>query len=265
MNTNDISFISLTYLTAFIIPILFLLNRFKIKLVKSSIISIARMVVQLSLVGVYLQYIFALDNPYVNIAYLFLMIATACFTIGKSVNIKISRIFFIVLVAISLPLLTVLLFFGRILIELDNPLEAMYLIPISGMLLGNALRTNIISLNSFFKIFKKNEDEYLYSLALGANKYEALSPYIKEGLTSAISPIIASLATLGIVSLPGMMTGQILGGSLPITAIKYQIAIMLTAFTCNFFSSLISLYMVSRYFFDDYHLLDSKVFTTKIY
>jgi len=258
--TKNISYFSLFYLGIFIVPVLMILHKLKIKLIKTTLISIFRMFIQLSLVGLYLQYIFLWDNPLINIAYLLIMIFTATYTTGRSVEIKIKRIFPIIFITIGLPLITMLLFFGYFLIGLDNPLEAKYLIPISGMLLGNTLNSNIITLNTFFNTFKNNENEYLYALGLGAAKHEALAPYIKEGLTSSIAPTIASLATMGIVSLPGMMTGQILGGALPVTAVKYQIAIMLAIFSCKFFSSLMSLIITSKVFFDDYHILDKGIF-----
>lgn len=258
--TKNISYFSLFYLGIFIVPVLMILHKLKIRLIKTTIISIFRMFIQLSLVGLYLQYIFLWDNPLINMAYLLIMIFTATYTTGRSVEIKIKRIFPIIFTTIGVPLITMLLFFGYFLIGLDNPLEAKYLIPISGMLLGNTLNSNIITLNTFFNTFKNNENEYLYALGLGAAKHEALAPYIKEGLTSSIAPTIASLATMGIVSLPGMMTGQILGGALPVTAVKYQIAIMLAIFSCKFFSSLMSLIITSKVFFDDYHILDKGIF-----
>jgi len=258
--TKNITFLSILYLGVFIVLLLTILYKLRIKLVKKSILSIIRMFIQLSLVGIYLQYIFLWDNPFINIGYLFIMIFTATFSIGRSVEVKIRKIFPLLTVTVGGPLIIILIFFGHFLIGLDNPLEAKYLIPISGMLLGNTLNGNIITLNTFFKTFRSNEEEYLYSLGLGATKHEALRPYIKEGISSSIAPTIAYLATMGIVSLPGMMTGQILGGSLPLTAIKYQIAIMLAIFSCKFFSSFLTLYITSNVFFDDYHMLDKNIF-----
>ena len=258
--TKNITFLSIMYLGVFILPLLAILYKLKIKLVKDSIVSIVRMLIQLSLVGVYLQYIFLWDNPFINMGYLLVMIFTATISIGRSAEIKMKRIFPILSFTVGVPMVVILIFFGYFLVGLNNPLEAKYLIPISGMLLGNTLSGNIITLNTFFNTFKSNEEEYLYSLGLGASKYEALRPYIKEGITSSISPTIAYLATMGIVSLPGMMTGQILGGSLPLTAIKYQIAIMLAILSCKFFSSFFTLYITSHVFFDDYHILDKNIF-----
>lgn len=258
---KDITFISLSYMGIFILPILILFYKLKILLIKDTLTSIFRMFVQLTLVGIYLQYIFRWNNPIINLIYLFIMIMFSAFSTGKSVDLKLSRIFPIIILTTGVPLLIVLIFFNSVLIGLTNPFEATYLIPISGMLLGNSLKGNIITLNTFFKTFRGNEDEYLYSLGMGARKYEALLPYIKEALFSSIAPAIAAMATLGIVSLPGMMTGQILGGSLPLTAIKYQIAVMLAIFSTTVSANFLGLLGVTKLFFNEYHLLDKSIFS----
>ncbi len=258
--TQNISLISISYFLIFIIPMLLIIRALKIPLIKDSIISISRMVIQLLLVGVYLQYIFKWDNPLINILYLLVMITIATCSIGNSVKLKIASFFPILFFSVGLPMILLLCFFTIFIVGRTNPLEAKYMIPLSGMILGNTLNGNIVTLNNFFKTFRYNEDEYLFTLALGANKKEALLPYIRESLSASITPTIASIATMGLVSLPGMMTGQILGGSSPLIAIKYQIAIMLAILSSKFFSSFLSLSLASKYFFNPYHILNKNVF-----
>ena len=84
---------------------------------------------------------------------------------------------------------------------------------------------------------------------------QALAPYFRASIIAAINPILASMATIGIVSLPGMMTGQILGGSVPMVAIKYQIVIMLGIFYTQFFSVCLSLLFSIRIGFDEFDVL----------
>ena len=95
--TKNISYFSIIYLGIFICPILLLIHRLKIPLVKNSILSIFRMVLQLTLVGVYLQYIFKWNNPGVNFIYLMIMIFTATVYIGRSSGIRIKKFFKILL------------------------------------------------------------------------------------------------------------------------------------------------------------------------
>ena len=123
-----------------------------------------------------------------------------------------------------------MLYFNYFVINLQNLFEAKYLVVIGGMLLGNSMRGNIIGTDNFYNSIISNEKRYLYHLAHGASQFEALLPYIRKSLIASFSPTIATMMTVGIVSLPGMMTGQMLGGSSPMLAIKYQIAIMVAIF-----------------------------------
>jgi putative ABC transport system permease protein len=109
-------------------------------------------------------------------------------------------------------------------------------------------------MTSFLSIFKNRKKEYLYTLGLGASKLEALKPYMAESINLSLRPAIATMATLGIVKLPGMMTGQILAGNLPMIAIKYQIAVMILIFGAQMYNAFFILILASRFFFDDYML-----------
>ncbi|MCT4606934.1 MAG: ABC transporter permease [Marinisporobacter sp.] len=123
------------------------------------------------------------------------------------------------------------------------------------MLLGNSLNGNIICINNFYKAIKENEKEYFYYLSLSGNKIEVLLVYFKEAIFSSVRPTIASIETIGLVALPGMMTGQILGGAVPLTSIKYQIAIMIAIFITRYFSALLSILFTVFYAFDEYDVL----------
>ena len=79
-------------------------------------------------------------------------------------------------------------------------------------------------------------------------------------MAAALSPIIASMATIGLVSLPGMMTGQILGGSNPMVAIKYQIAIMLFIFYIQYAGVILSILFSEKFGFDDFDVLKKNIF-----
>ena len=108
--------------------------------------------------------------------------------------------------AFIVPNVVVLLFFNTFVVRLDNIFNAQYMIPIAGMLLGNSLSGNIICINNFYRAIKENQNEYFYALSLSGSKIEALTPYFKNALSASVNPTIASIETIGLVSLPGMMT-----------------------------------------------------------
>ena len=128
------------------------------------------------------------------------------------------------------------------------------------MLLGNCLQGNIISLRSFYHSLRDQEKVYYYSIAAGATRLEAIRPFFKEAILASTQPTLAGMATIGLVALPGMMTGQILGGSVPMVAIKYQIAIMFAIFITKFFSVILSILFSMRAGIDSFDRLKTDIF-----
>ncbi|WP_105616039.1 ABC transporter permease [Vallitalea okinawensis] len=255
MKTVDISFISVLSLLILVIPIVLINMKLKLGITKRTLNAIIRMCLQLLLVGLFLQYIFELNHWLINILYVCFMMIVASLSVIKSSTLVLKKYFLVILFAIIVPNFIVLSYFNYFVIQLDQIFDAMYLIPVSGMLLGNSLSGIIIGLNKFYSGIKENEKQYLTSLSLSANRLEAIKPYFKEAILASTNPVLASLETLGLVSLPGMMTGQILGGSLPMVAIKYQIAIMLAIFVSRYFSTIVAIYISSLRAFNDYDML----------
>ncbi|MEQ1529321.1 MAG: ABC transporter permease, partial [Methylococcales bacterium] len=137
--------------------------------------------------------------------------------------------------------------------------DARYLVPLAGMILGNCLQNNVITLERFFSAVRRNENEYATFLMLGATRWEAVRPYFRDAVKAAINPTIAGMSTMGLVSLPGMMTGQILGGSEPWLAVKYQIAIMICIFTSATVASIINLKLSISIAFNAFDVLRDDV------
>jgi len=98
------------------------------------------------------------------------------------------------------------------------------------MLLGNSLRGNIVALQNLFTAIDTRRGEYEAAIAFGASAQFATQLFVSDSMRKSMAPTLASMATTGLVTLPGMMTGQILGGASPIVAIKYQLLIMIAIF-----------------------------------
>lgn len=236
---------------------------FGLGIIKSMLISFARMTLQLFLMALFLKYLFEWDFGPLNILWLLIMIVVAVTAVIRNSGLSV-RIFALpVLLAFTLSVFVILIYFNSIIVGIDNILEAKYFIIIGGMLLGNSLRGNIIGITTFYKDIKRNKNRYMYSLSLGASKFEATMPYLRDGLRSALKPSIANMATIGIVSLPGMMTGQILGGSTPMTAIKYQIAIIVAIFVAVSITVTLSIILTLRHSFNGFGMLKPGIFKDK--
>ncbi|NIW43754.1 MAG: ABC transporter permease, partial [Gammaproteobacteria bacterium] len=141
--------------------------------------------------------------------------------------------------------------------------DARYLIVLGGMLLGNSMRGNIVGISTFYQDIAKDSDHYLYLLSTGATLREAVLPYFRNSVELALKPTLASMMTMGIVALPGMMTGVILGGASPDVAIKYQIMIMIAIVVSTFTSVVLTLLLTWRVCFNKYGLLRKDIFVSE--
>ncbi|PKG73889.1 ABC transporter permease [Shewanella sp. GutCb] len=203
---------------------------FKLGLSKEMLSAVARMLVQLVLVGVYLQYLFELNSLSVNLLWLLLMLLIGASAIVSKAKLSRKLLYLPVLAGLSLGLFPVLWLMIVYLLAPEPLYSAQYLIPAAGMLLGNCLSGNIVALQRLFGAFEDRKTEYEGALALGATAYQAALPFVQSAMQQSFAPILASMATTGLVTLPGMMTGQILGGVDPLIAIKYQIVILVAIF-----------------------------------
>lgn len=255
---DKITYMGIFYLSLLIIPTLMVNRYLGIKMNKKIVFSVVRMILQLSLVGIYLQYIFDLNNSFLNLLYLLVMMIVASISVSYSAELKVTKLFLPILISMAIPNLFMVLFMNHVVIDLQNIFEARYVITIGGMILGNTLNGDIIGLTAFYKGISENKKRVNYDLALGATRFQATKPYLKDAITASIKPTVASMATIGLVSLPGMMTGQILGGSVPIKAIMYQIAIMMAIYVSRYINILGAIILSENTMFDKKDQLNFK-------
>lgn len=226
----------------------------------SMLIGAARMTVQLLFVGFYLKVVFALNNPWVNILWILIMIVIADVSIVRGTELRLSKLALPVFLALLAGTLVPLLYFMGIILHRVSLFDARYVIPVGGMILGNCLRADIVGIRRFYASIRTGEKEYLQRLADGALLSEATRPYLRHTLQEALAPTLAMMATTGLVSLPGMMTGVILAGEDPMTAIMYQIAIMIAIFTGTSITVLTAILLSRKVCFDAYGVLKKDVF-----
>lgn len=229
---------SLIYLL--LLVVLAIMKQARISQSKLLIIGTVRMTVQLVLAGFILTYIFENPHPMFTVAYIVAMVLFAINRIlGK--NPWLNRSFKI---AVSLSLafsgIFILAYFTLVVIGVSifNP---QYTIPIGGMIIGNAMTGITLALKSFQENLYSNKARLDTLLNLGSTPKRILLPYVNSALETALLPTLNSMLGMGIIALPGMMTGQILSGTSPSTAILYQISIMVaitTAVCLSVFSSL---------------------------
>lgn len=250
--TFDIGWFNLALGYLLLVVPLAIFRYYKVGLIKDTLWAALRMTIQLLMVGFYLEYLFRWNNAWVNTAWALLMIFIAAGTTLRRTKLNYRLFLLPVTMAILIGIVLVDAWFLGVVINLDFFFESRYFIPITGMLLGNCLKTNVIGLNAYFRGLKKQQLSYRYYLANGATRNEALVPFIRTALQEAFNPSIATMAVMGLIALPGMMTGQILGGSSPGVAIKYQIMLMLTIFVSSMVSVLFTILFANRFAFDEF-------------
>ncbi|QDO85733.1 ABC transporter permease [Shewanella psychropiezotolerans] len=245
-STIDISWVQLAlFMLILLIP--FFINRYlKLALAKEITSAVLRMTIQLFLVGLYLQFLFELNSLSLNLIWLSLMLLIGASAIIGSAKLPKRRLYLPVITGLIVgvtPLIAILL----LALLKPTPLyNAQYMIPMAGMLLGNCLSGNIVALQRLFSAFEEQKDQYEGALALGVTPYQAAFPFMQSALKQSLAPILASMTTTGLVTLPGMMTGQILGGSDPMVAIKYQLVILVAIFVMLTVSVTLSLILSIR-------------------
>ena len=223
-------------------------------------ISIVRMSIQLALVGIYLKMLFELNQPWLNGLWILMMLVVADFSILRRAGLKARYFALATFTAIASSILFSTGYLVILVIQPTHYYDARYIVPLAGMILGNCLQGTVIALERFYSALRRNENEYTTFLMLGATRWEAVRPYFRDAVKAALNPTIAGMATMGLVSLPGMMTGQILGGSEPWLAVKYQIAIMICIFTGNAIAAVVNLKLSLNSAFNAFDVLKDEVF-----
>lgn len=225
---------------------------FRICMQKDILINAGRMAIQLSLVAIYLEFIFKLNNALLNSLWVIIMIAVGVLTVIRRVGLSQKHFILPFFIAGLTSILIIDAFCLGFVLKLDYVFEARYFIPITGMVLGNALNHNIVGLNTYFIALNEKRGFYRFLLTNTGNPKITLRPFIEEAARAALNPMIANMSVVGLVTLPGMMTGQILGGSPPAVAIRYQIMIMLAIFTGNTLNLFLSIILSNKIIFDGY-------------
>ena len=186
-----------------------------------------RMLVQLLLVGYILTFIFETDSPILVILVIIFMISMSAFIALRPLQAKGIKPFLIVLMSLGVSGIGVLLLVTQIILDLPRWFEPQYVIPLAGMVFANSMNTISLVGERFNAELKRGVD-YIEArnIAMGA----------------AMIPQVNALLAVGLVALPGMMTGQILSGVDPLTAARYQIMVMCMIFSTAGLSAVIYLF-----------------------
>ncbi|MFA8439835.1 ABC transporter permease [Pueribacillus sp. YX66] len=229
------SYTSLALTLIFVLIPLVLSKTLKLGLEKDTIIATIRSIVQLLIVGYLLQFVFHAEHFIYILLMIILMLVAAVENVRK-------KGFFIkgITWKVALTLIIIEVLTQGILIGLNiTPPTAQYIIPISGMVIGNSMVLSILFLNRFLAEVEAHDEETELILSLGGTPKQAIHTQLISSIRASMIPTIESQKTMGLVQLPGMMSGQIIAGADPVQAVMFQLLIVFLLLTTAAMSSVI--------------------------
>lgn len=219
----------------------------KLGLTKDIVMAVVRTVLQLIFVGYILKFIFQASNAFLSLTMILIILFNASVQANKrnpSSKKSLLHPFLALLTSTGLTL-TILVLSGAI------KFTPSQVIPISGMLASNAMTAIGLSYRAMYKSFTDNRQQVLEKLSLGASVKLASQEILREAIKTGMQPTIDSAKTVGLVSLPGMMSGLIFAGVDPVHAIRYQIMVMFMLLSATSLASVIASYTAYQTYFTD--------------
>lgn len=214
-----------------------------------------RTVVQLLIVGYILRWVFAIDHPLPLLAVVAVMLLAA----SRAAVSRPDRTFrganWEAFITMSISATFTVLVVTQLVIGVEPWYNPQYMIPLLGMILGNALNGISLCLDVFLERLSERRNVIEMELALGATRWEAARDHVADSVRRGMIPIINSMMVVGIVSLPGMMTGQILAGADPVNAVLYQIVVMFMIAAATSLGCILVAVLVYRSTFNRSHQL----------
>ena len=211
----------------------------KLHITKDLLIATGRAIIQLLILGFILDFIFDVNQHWLLMLFVLVIIVNAAWNTIHRASPIMHHVFLIsfssIFIGVVLPLMGVIVT-GAI------DFKANEVIPVAGMVASNSL----IAINLAYQ----NLDEIEAKLSLGAEPKLASKATLRESIKTAIVPTIDSVKTYGIVSIPGMMTGLIIGGVPPLEAIKFQLMVIFIHTTATIMSALFATYLSYKQFFN---------------
>jgi len=229
------SYLTLSLTLIFVLIPLFLSKTFNLGLERDTVIATVRSIIQLLVVGYLLQYVFDADNMIYMILMIGLMIGAATQNARKKgVTIK-GVTWKLVLTFVFVELLTQGILLGLKI----TPATPQYIIPISGMVVGNSMVLSILFLNRFTAEVETHQNETELILSLGGTPKQAIHRQLINSIKASTIPTIESQKTIGLVQLPGMMSGQIIAGANPVQAVQFQLLVLFLLLTTAVITSIL--------------------------
>ena len=216
---------------------------------KTLAIATGRTLIQLLGVGLFLSIIFATRNPFAVLGVILVMITIAATVARSRIDRDLPRLLQWVWLAIFSAGLITMSYVNVFVIRLEPWYDPRYLIPLTGIVLGNAMTAASLAGDRLVSALRNNRIEIETHLSLGATPAQATQAYRQSAIKAGLIPTVNAMMVVGLVTLPGAITGQILAGADPLIAAIYQILIMFMLALATLIASLVVTYGIQQQFF----------------
>lgn len=242
----DISLVQLLFGLVFILAAGITSILHSLRLERDLLIGTLRTFVQLFILGYILKFIFNLASGWLVLSVFAFMILFAAWEIRARVRERQVSFFFPLLVSMAVSYFLVAYLVTAVLVGVEPWWKPQYFIPLGGMIIGNSMNAIAIALERLLGDLRERRSEVEMKLCLGADYKEASQDIVRSAMRSGMIPSINSMMGVGVVFIPGMMTGQILAGADPLIAIRYQIVVMIMLVGATAVGSLMVVLLVRK-------------------
>jgi putative ABC transport system permease protein len=222
----------------------------KLGLELNLVLATGRSILQLLVLGYVLDIIFAFDNVLTVLAILAVMLTIASIVARNRITQKIPQVLPLVWGSMLFSTALTLIYTNFLIIQPDRWYQAQYIVPFAGILLGNAMNAAAIAGERLVSIINSSQMEIETHLSLGATPQQAVTHYRKDAIRAAMIPTINQMTIIGLVGLPGITSGQLLGGVKPLDAVSYEILIIFAIAFANLLTTLLLTRGLCRQFFN---------------
>jgi putative ABC transport system permease protein len=213
-------------------------------------IATGRTVLQLLVVGYVLAIVFAIDKPLPVLGILLVMLTIATITARNRIGKKIPRLLAVVFGSMFFSTALTLSYTNLLIIQPETWYEPQYLIPLAGIVLGSAMNGAAIAGERLVSTITSSRLEIETHLSLGATPQQAVELYRKDAIRAGLIPILNQMMVVGLVTLPGIITGQLLSGIDPLNAASYQILILFMLAFASLTTTVLVTQGLARQFFN---------------
>lgn len=219
---------------------------YHLKLERDLFVGVIRTFAQLLAMGYLLNILFGLDNAFLVLTVYVIMTVISVHIVYGRVKEKQVAYFAPTTLAVMISYSLITIIVTKVIIGADPWWSPQYFIPIGGMVAGNSMNALSLTLERFFSELRSKRDQVEMYLCHGADYKEATEEIFRTSLRAGMIPAINSMMSVGLVSIPGMMTGQILAGADPQEAVRYQIVVMLMIVGSTALASILVLLLVRK-------------------